>query len=381
MQTLEATFKIVTPLFLGDANQNINPDNPIRSASIKGALRFWWRALTWNRIYCAEKNNVNAALQKLHAAEARLFGIAAEDEKGGQGLFLLSVISPKDRHKISTEKLSEQRINYLIGQGLSKREAIKEGEFTVKILFKPNCPDQDNQSITDALMMFGLLGALGSRARHGLGSISLTVLKKSGKNIAVPINKDQYKEMITGLLKNLVHHEPPFTAFSGFTRLEISKQETDAMRLLKAVNDEQQMYRSYGRNGKVDGKAAEQNFISDHNLMLQGNIGKAPLRSVFGLPHNYYFSSSKKNVEVNYLPAEAAARRASPLFLHIHQLNESDFIAVHCLFQAKFLPENSMLEVKETKPNHRKQKVSFEPDWQIIHSYLDRFKKREKIHG
>ena len=86
-------------------------------------------------------------------------------------------------------------------------------------------------------------------------------------------------------------------------------------------------------------------------------------------------------MEVNYLPAEAAARRASPLFLHIHQLNESDFIAVHCLFQAKFLPENSMLEVKETKPNHRKQKVSFEPDWQIIHSYLDRFKKREKIHG
>jgi CRISPR-associated protein Cmr1 len=39
---LEATFRIVTPLFLGGAKPNDCAE--LREASIKGALRFWYRA-------------------------------------------------------------------------------------------------------------------------------------------------------------------------------------------------------------------------------------------------------------------------------------------------------------------------------------------------
>jgi hypothetical protein len=44
MKTLQATYRIVTPMFIGDAEQKATD---LRPPSIKGALRFWWRALNW----------------------------------------------------------------------------------------------------------------------------------------------------------------------------------------------------------------------------------------------------------------------------------------------------------------------------------------------
>jgi len=46
MQEIKATYKIVTPMFLGGADH----EEEIRVPSIKGALRFWWRALAWGAI-------------------------------------------------------------------------------------------------------------------------------------------------------------------------------------------------------------------------------------------------------------------------------------------------------------------------------------------
>ena len=87
-ETLEATFRIVTPMFLGGADQE--SDTGIRPPSVKGALRFWWRALNWGR-FRAETETDEAALGDLHKEEARLFGSAADDNGGGQGTFLLRV--------------------------------------------------------------------------------------------------------------------------------------------------------------------------------------------------------------------------------------------------------------------------------------------------
>ncbi|WP_418647823.1 type III-B CRISPR module RAMP protein Cmr1 [Thauera butanivorans] len=54
---------IVTPMFLGGENHEVD-HTQMRNASLKGALRFWWRALNWGanaegsqsgRNRCAEK--------------------------------------------------------------------------------------------------------------------------------------------------------------------------------------------------------------------------------------------------------------------------------------------------------------------------------------
>ncbi|HPR78009.1 MAG TPA: amidohydrolase family protein, partial [Candidatus Limiplasma sp.] len=47
---------------------------------IKGALRFWWRALAWPGFHQRAGGDEVQALRDLHATEARLFGLA--DRKG-----------------------------------------------------------------------------------------------------------------------------------------------------------------------------------------------------------------------------------------------------------------------------------------------------------
>ncbi len=83
MQKLTATYRIVTPLFLGGADQKATD---IRPPSVKGALRFWWRALNWGRIRSECQNDADA-LCELNQHEADLFGAAAVDKtEWGQGI-------------------------------------------------------------------------------------------------------------------------------------------------------------------------------------------------------------------------------------------------------------------------------------------------------
>ncbi|MGH8604475.1 MAG: type III-B CRISPR module RAMP protein Cmr1, partial [Gammaproteobacteria bacterium] len=136
--TLQATYRIVTPMFLGGANQD--PSDGIRPPSVKGALRFWWRALNWWRFRNADTDDA-AALRELHKEEARLFGAAANDDgEGGQGCFHLRV--SEETNNASPPNAGDGH-KYMLGRGLIGangtylRKAISTGTFTVKLLFRP----------------------------------------------------------------------------------------------------------------------------------------------------------------------------------------------------------------------------------------------------
>lgn len=385
MKKLEATFQIVTPMFLGGADQAAEM---VRPASVKGALRFWWRALNWARCLGEKADQETEGLRHLHAEEARLFGIAAGDkEKGGQGIFLMQVHEHKIDIVAQPFKPLESGQLYLLGQGLGTfkngnsclRNAIQtNGQFGVRLAFRPSASESDFKQISDALLMFGLLGALGSRARHGLGSVVLTEWNGAQKT---PQTQEEYTALLTSLLvKTQAKTEPPLTAFSHLSRIDLSQTNVDALTLLNLVGMEQQMYRSFGSNGKVNGKVAERNFKNDHDLILSATentqITHAPERTVFGLPHNYFFSSTKAKADVNYAPNGDEGRRSSPLLLHIHKI-DSVFVAVHTLLPAKFLPDLALIRIKAKKSIQ----VKPTPDWEILHRYLNRFSKGVTIHG
>jgi CRISPR-associated protein Cmr1 len=44
--TIQATFQVTTPLFCGGADGS---SAELRPSSVKGVLRFWWRACAWSR--------------------------------------------------------------------------------------------------------------------------------------------------------------------------------------------------------------------------------------------------------------------------------------------------------------------------------------------
>lgn len=381
MKTEEFQFQIVTPMFLGGADQQAEA---IRPSSIKGALRFWWRALNWGRCMTETGDEVQA-LRQLHAEEARLFGAAATTNDhhkpiGGQGVFLMQVTHDHTSRVEQPFTRLEAGQLYLLGMGLSSfkggnhcsRNALqKGGTFNLKLIFHPRASDRDQQQIRSAVQAFELLGALGSRARHGMGSVAgirtmtRAEYEQATKNLLIGV----------GLAKEL----PPFTAFSSHTRMDFSSTHADALRLLDAVGHEQQMYRSFGRNGLVNGQPAERNFADDHDAVFNAINGNPPAqhprRVVFGLPHNYYFNSIKKNAAVNYAPDGQEGRRASPLFLHIHPVNDGGFVAVHTLMCARFLPQGAQVRIKAGGTFNRPAT----PDWSVLHTYLDRFNDRREI--
>lgn len=369
---IEASFKIVTPMFLGGADQS--PGDGIRPPSVKGALRFWWRALHWGR--CREQTDSDeTALQRLHQQEVRLFGGLAE--QGGQGRFLLSVPSKTfncHRKDFVHAQLNGHDAARYLGYGLmeafsSNTKHTKAGQlsrgcidedqhFNIKLLFRGGF----DTSIQQALIAMGLLGGLGSRVRHGLGSLSLQALQKNGESIwSAPTNKLDYIKAVQNLLAecSVASDHPPFTAFSQHARIDVLLADISPYALLNAFGHAELMYRSWGNNGMVLNTPSEQRFKGDHDWSKGCRLADFhPQRAVFGLPHNYGKPTTQ---QVN---GEHHDRRSSPLLFHVHALSNKSFIGTSVFLPARFLP-------KGEKINAGGDLVTPNIEWSLIGQFLD----------
>lgn len=410
---LVAEFLVTTPMFIGDGMQQAVS---IRPPSLKGALRFWWRALQWPRLYQQSGANQTSALERLHQEEAALFGLASNrgakgSESGGKARFNLRV---EDEHScvyFPQEEAREPSFKYLLGQGLFppgkppkgglKRHAIKPDSCFAVILIgrlgRLAPTDKQWKSLEQALLVFGLLGGLGSRARKGLGSVSIQSL--TGGTRSAPGSKEDYCRVLEELLTPLRLAEvplPPFTAFSGKSRLDISLTGGDAMDAMKVLNElgnQQQLYRSYRRNDRVNGQQAKPNFSFDHDDVLEVAKGdkpvRAPQRMVFGLPHNYHYSSIKVDVSITP-PDRDRNRRGSPLFSHIHQFSDGSCLGVQLILPAVFLHSDDRSLIftrtlhkkngkKDPKPPETLNPVPNAVDWTVLYKFLDRFNSRKSL--
>ncbi|MBB1126675.1 type III-B CRISPR module RAMP protein Cmr1 [Thiospirillum jenense] len=389
-ELLNATFQIVTPMFIGDADHS--PNDGIRPPSIKGALRFWWRALNWGR-YLHEARDESKALQLLHQQEARLFGIAADGKETGQSLCLLRVTSNVRRLKKTQLPEAKSGHQYLLGLGLYHfkdkylREARSTGEVQINVRFHPNTQPNERQSVAEALLMLGLLGGLGSRARKGFGALAIQMF--DGADIKVPTNTNEMIAVLKKLTADRLDAMPPYTAFSMRSRIDlISETKRDAWQLLGEIGSNMQLYRSFGQNGKVGDKQAERNFIDDHDLGFQATHGDKvnthPRRIVFGLPHNYFFSTDNSKADVNAITPKpgggwsdiGANRRASPLFIHPHQFPDGSIAAVLALLPGQFLPDDWRIGIKG---KGAVQQTPVNPDWSVLHQFMNRFPNRQTV--
>ncbi|WP_206477959.1 type III-B CRISPR module RAMP protein Cmr1 [Halomonas sp. KRD171] len=398
---LKAELLITTPMFLGDGGQRATS---IRPPSIKGALRFWWRALQWPRLY-QRHGQVSSALADLHAQEAELFGLAAGHKKahsdnsnnhetGGQGRFRIRIAQPEV--KLENDYRPPASVQYLLGQGLYNlsdgvlRKPLKQcSRFALELTAKPGrhtVTEAQWKCLEEALLCWGLLGGLGARARKGFGSVSLQTLE--GGAYQAPQNREEYETLLQTLLSTLQGQDgklPPFTAFSSVSRVDIALEGKSTDKVLETLGDEMQMYRAYGYKGYVGKKEAERKFINDHHNVLHaaetGYLLHCPRRVVFGLPHNYKFSSlpspnNKVDISSDYGEAD---RRSSPLLLHIHELPNGKALGVGALLPAVFLPAREALKVKARGKTSRLSLHLGDIDWTVLHDYLDRFAQRKSL--
>lgn len=372
MREIEATFRVVTPMFISGADQS---KAELRLPSIKGALRFWWRALAWERL---------GDLGSIRAEEARLFG----STDTGQAAVLMRLKSknapePLDRGEIleDGQRVVGEGARYL-GYGVIETSPRRDrgtaagqlirpclpAAFTFQVGFlpRPGVEAQLEESLIQAIKLLGLVGGVGSKSRKGYGSLTLIELKHSGETWRTPNDVDSLSAELQDLSNEAAF--PPFTALSKDTRFVIveGKENESPLSLLDRIGREMVFYRSWGKNGQVLGQPSEHNFEPDHDLMKgwKSDI-EYPRRVAFGLPHNY---DSARDLQVT--PVESN-RRASPLFIHIHQPSASDRpIAVVSFIPSTFLPEGEPLRLLGTEVT-----PTYNDDfWLPVRDFLDRLK-------
>ena len=376
---LVAHYKIITPMFLGGEDQRTD-QTQFRNASFKGALRFWWRALNWGAALKDAKNQEASALSLLHEREGNIFGLASDGENSKQSCVKIN----SELRGAIVGRATLPNHTYLLGMGLYNykdgmlRDYLQGGNLTIRLIFKPKTKEEDIASVQQAAIALGLFGGLGSRSRKGFGSLALQKMEIAG-------NKElrfTTEESIQNFVKSLDFSAPaeaPFSALTRATRIDISTNKNSAMDALAAINAELQLYRSFGQNGKVGGTPARRNFVSDHDNVLAATLSTPlqalPKRAVFGLPHNYFFSSSKAKLDIN---VENEARRASPLLVHIHHLEDEKFIAIQTLLQSQFLPVAIGVETKKDRASPKKI-TNTSVDYGVISRYMDGFNNKKTL--
>jgi len=345
MPKLFATFKVITPLFLGGAKLGENTATELRAAAIKSAMRFWYRAIDpdYNIPYNGDG--------KSPTWEEYIFGSAEH----GQGLFKIKL----SRQYIVPDSCKQwwhnPKVAYLgygpINKGVRKREFIEPDScFQLDINFRPNAKEEHIHMVERALWAFQVFGGLGARSRKGFGSIAVKNFSCEGysssqmkwhfndiNQLFVEIKKfyDALKPN-TGLKNYTCFTQTPDNIKSKCVVIQIENNQN----ALDQIGGEMLSYRSY--------RVKPSNFQHDHDDMLKylktGNLKAKdiPKRVAFGLPHNYFFSSSiaaKANIDAEV--DKEQKRRASPLFLHIHELGNRQQCIVATFLPAKLLPDNA----------------------------------------
>ena len=153
METITFRCKIITPMFLAGADGR-TPE--LRAPSIKGALRFWWRAV-----------HGHLSLDKLRKQEMEIFGGTGPGDNGGRRSRLIIRIPLQSDLNTYPELLVPHK-------PFMKAPAIQPGsKFDVML------------SLTRGLHGFGLghlkslfeltciLGGFGKRVRRGMGSVQI----------------------------------------------------------------------------------------------------------------------------------------------------------------------------------------------------------------
>ncbi|MBD3339171.1 MAG: type III-B CRISPR module RAMP protein Cmr1 [Candidatus Lokiarchaeota archaeon] len=178
----ELKFKIITPMFLGDAR---GASTELRPPSVKGMLRFWWRAIK----ACDEKD--------LRKEEARIFG--SSEEEIGRSKFRIIIKDKIVEHDTKDYKLLPHHEG---GRNCPYCKNKGDGFCHKGRTFSAIVPETSFSVLTDAdekiqqlFHISSILGGLGKRSRRGFGSFQKVDFEQNFRNV----------EEVLKVIKNLLN--------------------------------------------------------------------------------------------------------------------------------------------------------------------------------
>jgi len=202
VEKLDYTLEIVTPLFLGGADPL---KAELRTPSLKGVLRFWWRAVYGPQIIQNRQKNVG--VEELKKREAEIFG--SQDSKSKIGIAVSTVDKLEPTNKRLPKGIEYSVKNHRLGiidylsYGLSKKEYIPPSNSIIISLYVYGLNDNQKNELIKTLKILHRFGGLGARTRNGFGNLYCKELELSDTEI-----KELYKYEMSN-----------FTAFSKNTKV------------------------------------------------------------------------------------------------------------------------------------------------------------------
>lgn len=229
IEKISFDIETLTPMFIAGAD---GKTAELRPASLKGLLRYWWRAL-----------KAEGDLSKLRENEANIFG--SVDQKGSFSIRIkhepykpISKQLPYHRVPVEGKNFKINILKYL-AYGTYDREYIPQGtRFDVIVnIFN----EYYKEDIIKIFYVFSLFGGIGSRNRNGFGAFEIINKAKVFDSIKRDfiIDKPYKKENIIKLVKNIDNLS--YSCFTQQTKVFRSKKDFDSWD--KALADIGEIYR------------------------------------------------------------------------------------------------------------------------------------------
>jgi CRISPR-associated protein Cmr1 len=285
LEKVNFTCEVITPMFLGGAD---GKSAELRTASIKGDLRFWWRALYGGddingmkkregEIFGSTEEKSNLIIN-IHNRPKPVLNNLPKGEKfkasSNGKTFLLSII----------DYLAYGLYEYKKGNGniYNKEHFIPNSKFEIEFKFNK----QHEKEILNSFNVLVFFGGLGSRSRNGFGSFDINDIEND-------------------LKINFKNNLSKFTAFSKYSTLFLFNIHNSWVDALSEIG--------------LAYKDARLSLESKHNF---------DKRALVAMPIEV---KGEKNISKHV----KNGRHAKPYFLHVNKLKNGKFRG-----QILFMPYN-----------------------------------------
>jgi len=343
---LVCDFEVLTPMFLGGANQNTAE---LRAPSVKGAMRFWYRAFDFRAEFgTRESLCFGSAGMGGERAKQSLLNVRCRPGQGAQSSMAWADVRAEQFNKGGGRQTTNGLVylGYPFGMGDNRqRRALSPGaRFTVDVSCHRAAPPDLDPGATPlraalaSLWGLGHFGALGSRARRGFGAIALTGWRLEGLAGAAPPDATDLAELpllhrttsagdwMAGARRGIdalgrwfgafekAQGRPRHPCFGPSAELIVWSQSQhrreDWRNALLALGQELQQFRNR--------KQPDYDRVKDHvrAAAREGGrpIERVPDRATFGLPLTFRYGSLPQGRPVTFAPTEGE-RHGSLLFL------------------------------------------------------------------
>jgi len=309
----------------------------LRAPSIKGAMRFWWRAL-----------NGHLGLEEMRKKEEAIFG---GTNTGGRSKVTIRVLDSNLEEALLPDPRKEYNqqnnpgIYYLwYTMPMNKKGSFWKGSFKIQI------SSFDTKYLIDAAHTFWVLsalGGLGSRARRAAGNFQIIDFNSSIEDWSLPDGDSVYNELSDGLRRVKQQFDIPNTnynpqssrPFPVFENCQICVLSKDFNKALQAVEHIGQKFQGFRATLQPD-------YDEVKEFIVTSKTPKQIERAEFGLPLGFQFRSlPKPNNKAQIKTTDRnLTRSASSLFFSIRE-REGRFHVVITNFASKLLPDNVKLKI------------------------------------